>query len=259
MDNVIYAIESPSGNRYIGQSTNMAARWRTHQSLLRSKKHHSPALQNAYNKYGFLQHKVLCFVPAEHLDEAEQFLIDWLNPKYNATRNVVSACRDPAVAKKVQATHVLRKHITAEQSKTRWADQEYRNKAISGMLSAQQRPEVKEKKAQAAKNNILTRQQHPNWGIGGWPDFVGPSRPVGFTQRINRKASAEKKMLAGNANRATTKSWELQRTHGWLLLTIKGMQPLMLKYSRARAAGTKNNQDKAAYAVYMRMKRNTKD
>lgn len=52
MNSGIYTITSPSGRQYVGSAVNFANRWRTHLYNLRRGKHHSPALQNAYNKYG---------------------------------------------------------------------------------------------------------------------------------------------------------------------------------------------------------------
>lgn len=49
----IYAIiHVESGKLYIGSASNIYSRWRTHKSELRRGLHHSPHLQNAWNKYG---------------------------------------------------------------------------------------------------------------------------------------------------------------------------------------------------------------
>jgi group I intron endonuclease len=49
----IYAIRHvESGRMYIGSAKNIYDRWREHRSALRRGVHHSPYLQNAWNKYG---------------------------------------------------------------------------------------------------------------------------------------------------------------------------------------------------------------
>lgn len=48
----IYKIESADGKVYIGSAVYIERRWSQHKHELRSDKHHSPHLQNAWNKYG---------------------------------------------------------------------------------------------------------------------------------------------------------------------------------------------------------------
>lgn len=49
----VYAIMHPaSGRAYIGSSKDVLGRWADHQKRLKAHTHHSPYLQNAWNKYG---------------------------------------------------------------------------------------------------------------------------------------------------------------------------------------------------------------
>lgn len=48
----IYAIYGPNGRVYIGQSTNIRARWAWHTEDLNTRKHPNPYLQNAWRKHG---------------------------------------------------------------------------------------------------------------------------------------------------------------------------------------------------------------
>lgn len=49
----VYQIKNlRNGKAYIGSSSNIEARWRTHRSSLNKGKHHSAALQRAWEKYG---------------------------------------------------------------------------------------------------------------------------------------------------------------------------------------------------------------
>lgn len=70
MKSGIYTITSPSGRLYIGSAVNFSHRWRVHLYNLRRKQHHSPALQNAYDKYGepgLVFRKLLICAPADLL------------------------------------------------------------------------------------------------------------------------------------------------------------------------------------------------
>ena len=49
----IYSITNiTNGKIYVGSSNNIERRWREHKNMLKSKKHHSTHLQNAWDKYG---------------------------------------------------------------------------------------------------------------------------------------------------------------------------------------------------------------
>lgn len=48
----VYAIYGPNGRAYIGSTLSFKKRWRTHRQQLRNGRHHSVALQRAFDKYG---------------------------------------------------------------------------------------------------------------------------------------------------------------------------------------------------------------
>lgn len=80
----IYEIASPSGKRYIGSSIDMDARHNSHFSMLRQGKHHSRALQAAWNKYGtalYFRPLIVCSPSLRFW--YEQRAIDGLRPQYN--------------------------------------------------------------------------------------------------------------------------------------------------------------------------------
>ena len=84
----VYLIESrTSGKRYIGSSRNIEARWARHRYDLRAGRHHSPALQRAYAKYGAenLRLEVLETCSPDECVAAEQRLIDKMKPEYNVS------------------------------------------------------------------------------------------------------------------------------------------------------------------------------
>ena len=95
MKSGIYKITSPSGNCYIGSSSNIERRWYVHKKLLldKNKNHHSKALQFAHNKYnGQLNYEILEIIDSKNIDKKElknllftkeQYFIDLIKPKYN--------------------------------------------------------------------------------------------------------------------------------------------------------------------------------
>jgi hypothetical protein len=83
----IYKIlHKDSGNFYIGSSSNINHRFSQHRSDLNKNRHHSPRLQNTWNKYGkdFFEFSVVEYV--ENLNlliEKEQEYLNSLSPVYN--------------------------------------------------------------------------------------------------------------------------------------------------------------------------------
>lgn len=77
-----------NGKRYIGSSSSIAGRWKLHRTCLRGNRHHSPKLQNAWNKYGEAAFKfrmiLTCAPTKEMLYFYEQQLFDKVQPEYNA-------------------------------------------------------------------------------------------------------------------------------------------------------------------------------
>lgn len=82
---VIYKIQNILNFKmYIGSTKRPNKRWSEHKNELRKGRHHSPALQNAWNKYGsdnFFYH-VLREVTEEEQYEVEQFYFDFYKPEY---------------------------------------------------------------------------------------------------------------------------------------------------------------------------------
>jgi group I intron endonuclease len=70
----IYAIVSPSGKKYIGQTASFKKRWREHRNALNRGDHRCRPLQRAWNKYGAerMVFIVLEVVAVENLNAHEQ-------------------------------------------------------------------------------------------------------------------------------------------------------------------------------------------
>lgn len=89
----IYKITNlKNGKYYIGSAIHLLQRRNEHLSFLRRKKHHSIALQRAYNKYGEENFKfeILSYCPKEYLIKLEQWFLNSLKPKYNCCKKAGS-------------------------------------------------------------------------------------------------------------------------------------------------------------------------
>src|SRR5690606_27498406 len=76
MDSGIYIISMHNGRVYIGSSNRLSKRKNEHFSKLSNGKHHSIALQKAYDKYKVFNYLVIERCSVDKLIEREQFWID---------------------------------------------------------------------------------------------------------------------------------------------------------------------------------------
>lgn len=90
----VYAIVNElNGHKYIGSSKDIKNRWYQHRSKLKNNKHHSPHLQNAYNKYGEHRFYFCVLETCENVRNTILFLEQKylnLNPEYNSSK--VATC-----------------------------------------------------------------------------------------------------------------------------------------------------------------------
>lgn len=84
----IYKIENTKTHKvYIGQSKDIYKRWSQHQYKLEHNKHHSPKLQNSYNRTkdkSIFEYSIVEIVEnKEDLDAREKYYIDKYNSLYD--------------------------------------------------------------------------------------------------------------------------------------------------------------------------------
>lgn len=72
----IYSLEFGNGSYYIGQSTNIEARFYDHLYELKLNKHFNFKVQNTYNTYGEPTFNVVCYCTLAELDKQEVQYID---------------------------------------------------------------------------------------------------------------------------------------------------------------------------------------
>lgn len=102
----IYAITTPNGTKYIGSSNKIERRWHEHRSNLRTGKHHSTRLQDAWKKHGVgLEFSVLQECAVEELNRLEQDWIDKLSPALNTSVFVKNVWLNPDTKEKFRVIH----------------------------------------------------------------------------------------------------------------------------------------------------------
>ncbi len=110
---------------YIGSAINLENRKRHHLSDLRLNKHHSPKLQNHYNKYGVgdLDFSILFPCEKDVLLKYEDFLLKSLDPWFNISKTARSPLgikRSDETRRKISEAHIGNKHT--EESKKKIGD-----------------------------------------------------------------------------------------------------------------------------------------
>lgn len=117
----IYRIRNViSSDIYIGSTVQIPRlRWLVHRAKLRKGTHHSPILQNAWNKYGetAFSFEIIerCGEISElDLERKEQSYLDKLNPKYNASRIIA---RNEHAQKKATEARIKEYVLTSPSNK----------------------------------------------------------------------------------------------------------------------------------------------
>jgi group I intron endonuclease len=82
----IYILIFPNGKKYIGRSTDIKKRIRTHRNQLKTNTHKNQLLQNVYNKHGEFQYELLELCESTEHGEKEKFWISNLSPELNLTK-----------------------------------------------------------------------------------------------------------------------------------------------------------------------------
>jgi group I intron endonuclease len=82
----IYKISTPEGGSYIGQSSDIEARWYHHRRALENGTHYNPLLKAAFVTYGeFLEYSIIAYCERTELMKLEHLAIRALKPSFNMT------------------------------------------------------------------------------------------------------------------------------------------------------------------------------
>lgn len=166
---------------YVGSTVNFDKRWILHKHLLRAGKHHSPYLQNAWNKYGESSFRFVRIQLARDRVERlqlEQHYLDTLKPAYNVSQVATSvegivrseetrekmrlAQRDP---KRLEALRIRARRPKSEEHRRKIGDanrgrrhtEESRAKMREASKRRWKRPEEREKLSRARRTLAANR------------------------------------------------------------------------------------------------------
>lgn len=117
-------VNKVNGKRYVGSSVDIEARWRIHRHHLRTGKHHSIALQRAWDKYGeaSFDFKIIEKCSRDSLIAREQYYLD-SGYDYNCSPTASSTL---GVKRSDSTKEKCRNAI-----KEKWKDPEYREMIMS--------------------------------------------------------------------------------------------------------------------------------
>lgn len=134
----VYCITNTvNGKQYVGSAVNLAVRWVSHRSRLRTGNHHNPHMQAAWNKYGpdVFTFTVLEECPPARLVEREQWWIDTLDCvrhgynirlKANSNQGIVQSVATRALRgariREAYATNPAKRVAAAQRMRAVYAD-----------------------------------------------------------------------------------------------------------------------------------------
>lgn len=88
MTSGIYSIVSPSGDLYIGSSSNLEKRWKQHKYHLNRDDHHNYRLKSAWKEFqDNLEFNILLICESKDLILYEQQYLDFYKPLLNISKN----------------------------------------------------------------------------------------------------------------------------------------------------------------------------
>jgi GIY-YIG catalytic domain len=291
----LYTITAPSGNRYVGQSVRCETRLQEHKRDLTRGTHCNTSLAKAYKKYdGRLIYKVVCSVPKEHLDEAEQLIIDMLAGRtYNQAPVLAQGYMSFELREKLKAKSAERFAGPKERERlSRQASEINSRPHIIALrkvqaIAAHAKPENKIKYSEGAKRAWLSQErQNKNsayrkaarlarikdlslqYGLLlltdlGLSAVINSYKQPGYNHKRYLAAAAVKRALRADAENvhkpAKERADERLINNGLLLLTKKGLQALDSQYQKAKRKGVEPTaKQQAASAALSRMRYNTK-
>ena len=177
----IYKITNLKNNKvYIGQSTDIKARWNNHKLELKKNIHKNSHLQNAFNKYGeeAFEFRILEETFEENLDNAEEYWINYFdstNPRkgYNLKYGGNHSKNIEEVQEHINRVRELRRH-EAHYFKMRHIND---NGGISRLYEmAKENKTQKEASLELNLPQVYITEYLNEQGISGWKELVDDAR-----------------------------------------------------------------------------------
>ena len=219
----IYCIKNiKNGKKYIGQSSNLGKRKKTHFTKLRGNRHASSHLQSAFNKYGEnnFVFQVLLFCKIKELTKWEQHFIDSYDK--NKLYNVRLKCVD---------SNLGMRH--SEETK----------KKLSKIVSGRKHSEETKKKMS------LVQSSRTDWKCGKDHPMYGTTRSKKQKEAISKRMSGKNHPMYGKHHTEESK----QRTSTSLMghSVSKETREKMSKAKRGKKPFNFNKKRKGASSKYL--------
>lgn len=221
----IYAIRHrESGRAYIGSTCNVEKRLYEHRRLLRQGKHHSPLLQNCWNKYGEDSFEFLILETVEDrifLLAREQFTL-WRNA--DRSLNCASACGTPKGVKRSAETRAKLSAITKARGNP--------EKAWAGNRGRVMSAEERAKRSDMQKRVTAEGRRKPrDWSAEARARHGEALRgrkmpPVSDQTRINISKALKGRVVTDQHKQRLTEAnerWLADRRPVWLAMREQGM------------------------------------
>ena len=197
----IYQIKNNiSGNRYIGQSSDIVGRRKEHKHKLRHNKHENPHLQKSFHKYGMdaFTFSVLLYCDPYNLSLYEQLCIDHLKPEYN----ILTECVGTSLGYK--HTEEARRKMKEAQSRITREGRRGRSGGRPAGFTVSE--ETKKKISKAQKGKVVsdeTRKKISEARVG--------MCPYTMTEEIRNKMSEAKKNISDETRNKMSESQKKRR------------------------------------------------
>ena len=163
---VIYKIVNTiNGKFYIGSAVNFENRKHIHTHKLRHNKHHSPVLQNSWNKYGkgVFEFEIIERVERkDKLIEREQFWMDKLHPVFNCSPTAESPLGTKHTVQ--SRKNMSRAHVGIKPTKEALAKRSLKQSGKFHHLYGKQRTQVVKDKISKGLKIYYANREPPNKG-----------------------------------------------------------------------------------------------
>ena len=189
----IYKITNLKNSKaYIGQSTDIKARWNNHKLELKNNSHKNSHLQNAFNKYGedAFEFRILETTFEENLDNAEEYWINYFdttNPEKGY--NLKYGGNNSKITEEVQSQINLVRELRREEAHYFKMRHINNNGGLKKLYElAKENKSLKEVSLEFEVPQIYIREYLKEQGIISWQNLVNEARGFKYDYSVAGEA-----------------------------------------------------------------------
>jgi group I intron endonuclease len=250
----IYGIHCKvSGRWYVGSASSICSRWKSHRSMLKHGKHHSPSLQRSWNKHGAQEFE---FVILERIEDVDTMLLreqGWIDKLHASDSHLgfniapVAGTRrgvpqPQSVADKMRAFHLGKPKSAetrvkmSESSKGKVKSPEHRQRIAESVRILMSDPKNRERIAEKLRGVALSDERKANISMsmmGRKPSqkaidaliqrnrtrsWSAEDRAKAAVSKFGKKASDEARAKMSSARKGKPHPWMRRpRSEAWCL------------------------------------------